>query len=95
MTVSLLVMDKYLKALRSRSKTLAPALHLGKNGLSEPVITEIKKLVRRDKLIKIRLNAALTTAKPAKEIAKEIAEKTDALLVDCIGHVLALAQKPK
>jgi RNA-binding protein len=92
MTVSPLGMDKNLKMLRSKSKTLTPVLNLGKNGLSETAILEIKKMLKQKKLIKIRLNIGILEDTKAKIVGKEIAAKTDSVLVDCVGHVVVLAE---
>lgn len=47
-------------------------LHLGKNGLTEAFILEVKKLFENEKMIKIQM---LRSACRDKTMAKEIAEK--------------------
>ena len=101
-------MDTATKHLRSQSKTLDPVLNLGKNGLTDAVIAEVKRMLRQKKLIKIRLNKGIFEPNQenaaehpdapaakirAKDLAKELAQKTDSLLVDCVGHIVVLSEK--
>ena len=94
-------MDKTLKTLRSQSKGLNPILNLGKNGLTDSAVAEVKRMLKQKRLIKIRLNAGIFEPKEgegkvrAKDVAKDLAAKADALLVDSVGHVVVLGQKKR
>lgn len=81
------------KEIKERVKGLEPLLRIGKNGLSEGIIKEIKKMVRVRPLLKIKMLQNIIEGKDRKEFAKEIAEKTGSVLVEVIGHVVVLKRK--
>lgn len=81
------------KEERKKSKTLSPIMQIGKSGLSETVIDEIKRQLRQKRLIKIKLLKSSLGEKDRKTIAKKVAEKVDAEYVDLIGYMLTLKKK--
>jgi len=76
--------------LKERAKTLEPVIRIGKNGFTENIIKEIKKQLNKKKLIKIKFLRAFISDKNKKEIAKEIAQKTNSRLIDQVGFVVVL-----
>jgi RNA-binding protein len=87
------IMDKKTKELRSIGKTLTPILNVGKSGLTESMITEIKRQLQKQKLIKIKMRTSSLEGVDKKAFAKEIAEKTEAQLIEQVGFVLVLHKK--
>ena len=81
-----------ISELKSKSKLLRPIVRIGKNGIDETQIDEIKKHLKKRKLIKIKLLKS-SRKESIKEIAKEVAEKTNSILVDVIGFVFVLYKK--
>lgn len=75
--------------LRSKAKTLEPVIRIGKNGLTEHVLNELIKLLKKRKLIKIKL----PKTENKKELIKEIKEKTYSELIESIGNVIVLYRK--
>ncbi|MBD3204383.1 RNA-binding protein [Candidatus Woesearchaeota archaeon] len=84
------IMDKKkLKELKSRSNLLEPIIRIGKNGLSENVISEIKKLLKKRKFIKIKiLNNCPADNYP--ELISQTIDKTGATLIKKTGHTFVL-----
>ncbi|OIO63191.1 hypothetical protein AUJ83_01565 [Candidatus Woesearchaeota archaeon CG1_02_33_12] len=78
------------KKLKEKAKTLEPVIRIGKNGLTESTIKEIKKQLNKKKLIKVKLLRAFISDKNKKEVAKEIAEKTSSNLIYMVGFVIVL-----
>ena len=76
--------------LKEKAKTLEPVIRIGKNGLTESTIKEIKKQLNKKKLIKVKLLKAFINNKNKKEVAKEIAKKTNSRLIDLVGFVIVL-----
>ena len=76
--------------LKEKAKTLEPVIRIGKNGFTESTIKEIKKQLNKKKLIKIKLLRAFISDKNKKEVAKEIAQKTNSHLIDLVGFVIVL-----
>ncbi len=78
------------KKLKEKAKTLEPVIRIGKNGLTENTVKEIKKQINKKKLIKVKLLRAFISDKNKKEVAKEIAKKTNSQLIDLVGFVIVL-----
>ncbi len=52
-----LLSSKEKSELRGYAQRLKPALHVGKNGLAESVVAELRKAFDKDELIKIAFKA--------------------------------------
>ena len=72
------------KELRGIAQRLKPHLHIGKNGLSKPVLGEIEMALNKNGLIKIRLE---TDRKNLGSLCSEISEKTNSEYVGGVGKV--------
>ncbi len=87
-------MESRIKRLRTQSKVLSPILQIGKNGLNDTNIDEIKKELQLRELIKIKMHQSALPENATKidrqEVAAKIASETGALLVDQIGFVIVL-----
>lgn len=81
------------KTEKREAKKLEPIIRIGKNGLTPETIKEIKKLLEKKRLIKIKFLKSALQNKNRKELAKELAEKTSSTLVDVIGFVAVLNKK--
>jgi len=77
--------------LRNKAKNIQPSVRIGKYGINLAAIEEIKRQLKNKKLVKIKLlkNSGMDT----KETAKELAVKTDSLLVDRVGRIIVLHKK--
>lgn len=77
--------------LKSISNKLNPVFQIGKGGLSAAQISQVDDYLRVHEIIKIRvLDNSLYTA---KEAAFEIAQETDADVVQVIGSIVILYKK--
>lgn len=79
--------------LRRKAMNLEPVIRIGKNGLTENTFNEIKKILKKRGLIKIKLLKNFIQDKNKKAIAREIAEKTDSELIQQVGFVIVLNKK--
>lgn len=79
---------RYLRALATE---LSPIVQVGKGGVTDNVIKGLSDALEARELIKVKvLNNSLLEA---KEVAKELAEKTNADLVQVIGSNLILFRR--
>ena len=76
-----------------KAKVLEPVIRIGKEGLTASVIEEIKKHLKKRRLIKVKMLGSFLEDKDKKLAAKEVAEKTDSILVDKVGFVVVLLRK--
>ncbi|MFC1800893.1 YhbY family RNA-binding protein [Nanoarchaeota archaeon] len=82
--------NKEIRELKAKSHSMGPVLQIGKSGLTDSVIQEIIKILKKKKLIKIKL---LSSAGDRKKLADEIVSKTGAVLIRSVGRVVVLFKK--
>lgn len=87
-----------LKKLKLESRSLEPVVIIGKQGFNNSVISHIKHVLKKKKLIKVKLSrgyldSELEKGKSRKEIALNIAELTGTVLVDTVGLTVSLGRK--
>ena len=74
---------------------LKPVVRIGKNGLGETVIEEIKKHIKKKKTIKIKLLRAYVKDTDKNIIFMELAKKLDAEILEKKGFTVVLHKNIK
>ncbi|MFW5891320.1 MAG: YhbY family RNA-binding protein [bacterium] len=77
-------------SLLDRSKAISPILWIGKKGITDSVIDELKKLLKKKKLVKIKLLRSFIEENNKKEVAKNLAIKTDSMIINVVGFTITL-----
>ncbi len=83
-------MDKErIYKLRSEASHIKPLINIGKNGITDSVLDELKKQLKERHLVKIKV---LRSAKESgiAEIAQELSDLTKATIIDTRGNSLVL-----
>ena len=80
-----------MKEIKRIGADLKPTIHVGKEGITDSLIEEVKLQVKTRKVVKIRLLPASGDEKDV--IAKEISERSGAVLVDVRGSIVLLTQQ--
>ena len=80
-----------IKEIKRIGADLKPTIHVGKDGITDSLIEEVKLQVKTRKVVKIRLLPASGDEKDV--IAKEISERSGAILVDVRGSIVLLTQQ--
>jgi RNA-binding protein len=70
---------------------LKPTVHVGKEGVTESLVQEVKQQVKMHKVIKIRLLPSAGEDK--KAVALSIAEQAMVTMVDLRGSIVTVCQK--
>lgn len=65
---------------------------IGKAGITDTVIAEIRKQIRKRKIIKVKFLPAHASGKDKKAFANELAEKTGSKVVSQVGFVVILKE---
>jgi len=76
-----------------KTKALEATIRIGKNGITSSLIEEIKKQLKKRKIVKVKMLTSFVKIKNKKEAAKEIALKTNADIVNMTGFVFVLSRK--
>lgn len=84
-------MDKEkLYQLKSDASKISPILNIGKNGVTEPLIEELNKKLKVNRLVKVRVLKSAEDEKNLKTIADELAVSTRSTLIDVRGRTVVL-----
>jgi RNA-binding protein YhbY len=75
---------KTKRMLRQRGRQMLPAVTLGTAGINAGAEAAIRKLLRRDGLVKVRIPPA--TGKQRKLHARRLADRTQSICVDLVGR---------
>lgn len=81
------------KSFKSKARMMEPLLRIGKNGLTDSVVLQVKKLVDKRKLVKIKFLRSFLDNNDRKIAAKRLVESTGAELVDQVGFVVVLYKR--
>ncbi len=84
-------MDKSLREKRSIAGKLESTVRMGKAGVTKALVEEIKSQVKKKGMVKVKLLG--TRREETKAIAGELAELSDAELVEVRGNTVSLWKK--
>ncbi|MBU2561775.1 MAG: YhbY family RNA-binding protein [Nanoarchaeota archaeon] len=82
-----------IKALRSKARLLEPLVRIGKNGLTDAAVLQVKRLLMKRNLVKVKFLKAFIDTNDRKEAARQLAESTGSELVDQVGFVAVLYKR--
>ena len=83
------------RRIKHKLSDTKPTIRIGKNGISREVLAEIDGRLERTEMLKGKILKTALTETKAKAIATEIAQQTDAILVEVRGHTFMLYRKKK
>ena len=81
--------SKERAALRAKANGLEPIIQLGKEGISENLLTQIDDTLDTRELIKIRVHLESAPETP-KELAQKLADPLGAEVIQVIGGIIVL-----
>ncbi len=79
------------RELLRRGAEIKPTVHIGKEGLSDPLVDELVKQVKANKLVKVKVLPA--AEKDVTELGEELSARSGTVLVDSRGSVLIFSDK--
>jgi RNA-binding protein len=71
---------------RAQAQALPVTMHVGKNGVTEATVAELKAQLHKHKLVKVRLLPAATEGSGDRDQAEALAGAADAALLEVRGH---------
>jgi RNA-binding protein len=84
---------KQKRYLRSLANTLVPIFQVGKGGVNQNLITQVRDALEARELIKIQILNNCTEEK--EEVAQQLVRGAKAELVQIIGHVIILYKESR
>lgn len=85
-------MNKVNKDMVKEVRRQPASIILGKNGITNDFIEEVKRQIKRKKMIKIKALRSVLSEKRMDEIASEIAAKTKSRLLETRGYTMLLSK---
>ena len=79
--------------LKRDAAHLTPLLNIGKNGVSDSLIEELLRQLKRNKLVKVKILKSALEDMDRKAIAGEIAKRTGSRLIEIRGSSAVLYRK--
>ncbi len=73
-----------------QSTMIKPKIWIGKDGVTLKLVEQIKRQLKIDKLIKIKIQKAIIVHGEIEKIAKKVSKETNSELVDIRGRTFAL-----
>ncbi len=70
-----------------------PVIHLGKSGVTDSLIEEIKVQLKKNKKIKVKMLKSARKDKGRRELAEEVALRSKSKLVDLRGNTFILSKE--
>lgn len=86
-------MDTKLKEMRSESKSMDPTITIGKNGLTDQVVSNIKDELSRRRLVKIKILPSIVEESGKDKLFEEIISKSEAKVIQKIGFTITLTKR--
>ncbi len=84
-----------MKDLRGELSQTRPTVHIGKKGITEEVIREIKRQLSERGFVKVKMEKSVIRylELDRREVAKEVAERVGAELLEVRGRTFVLIDK--
>ncbi len=79
------------RLLRSLAHPRKPIVSIGRNGVTEPVLSELERALDHHELVKVKINVA--DRAPRAEIIGTLCERTGAVLIQRIGFIATLFRR--
>lgn len=77
--------------LRGRAQSLPATVRIGKDGITQTVIEEVIRQLKKTKLVKVKLLPSVE--KDGKEAGAELAKVTSSVLIEVRGRTVVLASE--
>ncbi len=82
--------NKKLYDLKSKASQLKPVMNIGKGGINEAVIEELKSYIKKNRLIKVKILKTAVGDENIDDIASRLAAETKSELVEIRGRSVTL-----
>ena len=79
-----------LYRLKKEASALKPIIQIGKNGITESVIEELKKQIKANRLVKVKLLKSASYGQDMETLANQLAEATNSNLIEVRGNSVVL-----
>jgi len=82
---------KQIIELRGKAQLLKPTVYIGKEGITQSVVFELTKQLKKNKLVKVKMLASVEGDKD--ELAEQLVRDSGSILVEVRGRTIVLAKE--
>jgi RNA-binding protein len=82
---------KRIAQLRGAAQAIEPTVHVGKDGVTEEVVAEVSRQLKKKRLVKVRLLSSM--GEDRHDAAEKLAADASAVLVEVRGRTAVLARE--
>jgi RNA-binding protein len=82
---------KRIIELRGKAQLLKPTVYIGKEGITQSVVFELTKQLKKNKLVKVKLLASVENDK--EEVAEQLVRDSASTLIEIRGRTVVLAKE--
>lgn len=87
------MMNNSFSDFKRNASRLSPILNIGKNGITDPLVEEVRQQLKRNKLIKVKILKTALADKDRWELAAELSSRTGSVLIELKGNRAVLCLK--
>jgi RNA-binding protein len=88
----MMAMDKRrIIELRGEAQSLPCTVHIGKDGVTDTVLEELSRQLKKNKLVKVKVLPAVEDDR--KALGRELADATSSTMIEVRGHTVVLAKE--
>jgi len=77
--------------LRGKAQSLPCTLHIGKDGITDTVLEELSRQLKKNKLVKVKVLPAVEDDR--KALGRELADATSSTMIEVRGRTVVLAKE--
>jgi len=70
-------------------------VRIGKSGVTPQLLEEVDRQLEKNEIVKVKILKSALAERKAREVASEVAQKTNASLVEVRGHTFILYRRKK
>jgi RNA-binding protein len=85
--------NQSLRKLKSKAMEMVPSVIIGKLGLTEGLINEIKAQIEKKRTVKVKMLRSFIGDKEKSDVITEILDRTGTRLVQKVGFVITVTKK--
>jgi len=78
-----------------KAKIAEPTVRIGKNGITDNIVKDIVKKLKKDQFVKVKFLKSAIEKKDKKKLFEELAELCNTQILHSVGFVVCLGKKTK
>ncbi|MEM2924902.1 MAG: 50S ribosomal protein L10 [Methanocellales archaeon] len=79
--------------MKKKSALLKAVIQIGKEGITNGVVEELKRQLKEKKLVKVKFLRSALEKTEREQLARELQEKTNAILIEIRGNTAVYQRK--